>query len=434
MAAAQPGKKSTKKLARPTPQNVGDVRIRVLRGPNDKGQWYWRAGRNAGGKETMVWTGWGAPHEAVGAVVALVAQGPDAKRDRNKNAVETVRDLCSVYLANREDDATVKPSTVVTLRNMLKRVCNGIGDVRLDRLDDATLARHRDASLRANLAPDSIKAELKRLCAAWKWGRTLAITPVRDLTLPRIVVTPRNCATTPEQADVIAVLALLDGWMRVVVALYSATGARLGELADLEWGDDGKEDKKRTISVVHLKQAVVYVVGKTGHRPIPVEAPVVRLLTGWKATSSSARVWPVTPGTVKAKVLPALTAACKTAAVPRFTAQGLRRAVVDLLYDCGVDVHSAATIMGHSPAVALQHYRRAKPKNCRKAVSMARLGHFEQIVPPNPAVVERVRLALLSAGVVMPDAELQLLVGSYWSDRHTKPSQIEFDGVDGRFH
>lgn len=46
----------------------------------------------------------------------------------------------------------------------------------------------------------------------------------------------------------------------------------------------------------------------------------------------------------------------------------------DLLYGGGCDIGTAAAFLGHSPAVALRHYRRAKPADLRAAAERAGLG------------------------------------------------------------
>lgn len=386
----KPTPPAAKKPATPKSRIVGEARLRVVRGPDEEGLWYWRARRHEGGKEINVWAGWASPSDADKAVMDVLRGAPAAKADSSKP--ETVRDLCEVYLGRQEDRADLTEATTLTLKNMLKRVVAGIGDVLLERLDASTLERHRDTRLRAGGAPATIKAELKRLRAAWTWGQEIGIVPMRALPRPTIKVTPRNCTTTPERGDITAVLTHLDGWMRVAVLLYAATGVRLGELAAVEWGDDAREDETRTVGAMHLSRAVLHVVGKTGHRDVPLAPPVVRLLTEWRGTSTTGSIWPVTPGTLKAKVLPALTAACAAAGVPRFTAQGLRRAAVDLLYRSGADIQSAASVMGHSPTVAMQAYRRATAEDRRSAVALARLGYFDEgVVIPLTATGTRGR-------------------------------------------
>lgn len=60
--------------------------------------------------------------------------------------------------------------------------------------------------------------------------------------------------------------------------------------------------------------------------------------------------------------------------VPRFIPRGLRRAAVDAMARAGVDIATAASITGHSPAVMLKHYRTVSSADRRRAVLDAGLG------------------------------------------------------------
>ena len=60
-----------------------------------------------------------------------------------------------------------------------------------------------------------------------------------------------------------------------------------------------------------------------------------------------------------------------------FTPHGLRRLVVDRLARAGVDVGTAAALLGHSPTVMLQHYRAVNDGDRRRAVAQARLGMLD---------------------------------------------------------
>jgi integrase len=66
--------------------------------------------------------------------------------------------------------------------------------------------------------------------------------------------------------------------------------------------------------------------------------------------------------------------ACERAGVRAFSPHALRRAAVDTFASEGVDIGTAASILGHSPKVVSEHYRVASTKDRRKAVALARLG------------------------------------------------------------
>lgn len=60
--------------------------------------------------------------------------------------------------------------------------------------------------------------------------------------------------------------------------------------------------------------------------------------------------------------------------VRRFTSHGIRRMVLDLYYEAGVDVGTVAAQLGQSPQVALKYYRQATQGQRTRAVALAGLG------------------------------------------------------------
>lgn len=350
---------------KPRPRSVGSVRLRAVRGPREDGRWYWRATRYEAGGEHSVWTGWATTAEADNSVAGLVAAGKaDAPRDPDR--AETVRDLCELYLGRQSERADIRPHSLVSLQNLLKRVVAGIGDVKIDRLDSATLERHRDARLRAGGAAASVRAELVRLRCAWTWGQEVGLTPPRALPRIRVTGPTKRSRQTPTRQDIGAVVAQLSGWSRAAVHLYAATGCRVGELAALTW------------DAVDLNRREITVTGKTGRRVVPLARSAADALAAWRdehpPASPGAPVWGVSRLTVSAKLRPILIGACTAAGVPVFAPQGLRRSAVDVLYRSGADIATAAAIVGHSPAVALAHYRQATSADMRRAVEAADLG------------------------------------------------------------
>ena len=66
--------------------------------------------------------------------------------------------------------------------------------------------------------------------------------------------------------------------------------------------------------------------------------------------------------------------ACEAAQVRRFTPHGLRRHAVDSLIRAGIDVGTAARLLGHSPEVMLRAYRQPTMTDMRDALSRTGLG------------------------------------------------------------
>lgn len=344
---------------RPTPLVVGPLRAAAIRGPRADGRWYWRARRYVDGTESCAWTGWASRAEVERELAALVVDGLDRHRSAYADLV-TVADLLEAWVAAQEDRADLRPGTVLNYRTKARHLVGGVGPARLDRLDLVTLCGYRDRRLRGEAAPESVSMELNVLRIAWRWGREVGACPARDL--PRVDVRKRATRnhSTPEASHVAAVVAHLTGWARAAVLLLYSTGARVGEIADLEW------------PAVDMDGALVRLDGKTGERLVPLAPEAVAVLS--ELPRDGARVFACAGRTVRVNLGGMMQRACERAGVPVFTPHGLRRLAVDRFLRAGVDVGTACAILGHSPAVMLQHYRRATLDDARRAVAAARMG------------------------------------------------------------
>lgn len=212
------------------------------------------------------------------------------------------------------------------------------------------------------MAPETVARELRMLRTAWTWRheRGLVTRPV----LPRVRVRMRPVMDrhTPTPAEVAAVLDQLEGWPWLAVRLLEATGCRLGEIGTLTRAD------------IDEARAVLHVRGKTGQRPVAILPDVLAELL--PAMAERGPVLGITPESTRTSLRRYLADACEAAGCPRWTAHGLRRLAVDRLYRAGVDVGTAAAHLGHSPAVALEHYRRATAADMAGAVARAGLGRL----------------------------------------------------------
>lgn len=367
--------KPPKAVVAPKPVAVGSVRIRAVgsMGSRQRGTdtlWYFRAERYSGGGSTKVWSGWATVIEATREVARLV--GGLAPTARSQAAPTTIADLLENWVGHREDlqvRGAIAPDTYRTQRYCAEHLVGGLGPVLVDRLDRNAIERYRDTRLRGGAAPNTVRIEIIALRTAWRWGREVGLVDgeLASVRLPTGHTRPRN---TPTRGDVVAVLAQLDGWRRVIVELYASTGCRLGELAYLHRRD------------VDLERCELAVEGKTGKRVVPLSPPTVALLAEWMAESpgagADAPLWGVAAKTVRAKMSPTLAAACAAAGVRAFSPHGLRRMVVGALYRSNaVDIGTAASLVGHSPATALKHYRDVTEGDRRAAVQLARLGYLD---------------------------------------------------------
>jgi len=199
---------------------------------------------------------------------------------------------------------------------------------------------------------------------AWRYGQEMALLPVREL--PRVpVLLPRlqRVRVTPE--DVAAVLERMTGASRMHVLLLWATGCRLAEIAGLRWSDVEERGGRTWL----------HVLGK-GRRPrsVPLSADAAAELAAWRAEHDGGHEsWVLgrAPGSAKTLLHRDLDRAGAA-----WSPHALRRAVVDRLYRAGVEVGSAAELLGHSAEVALRHYREASESDLVGAVDRAGLGRL----------------------------------------------------------
>lgn len=368
--------KTPAKLKKPEPRACGDIRYRVVRGPREAdGRWYWRAERYFSGGGETVWTGWGTVGEA-DQQVARLAGGKAATGGQ----AETVRDLLAYWLGAQEERQDIAPATLVIRTYQCKAAIGGMGAVRLDRLDRGTMERHRDQRLRAGAAPRSVAGEIGVLRQAWRWGRECGLCPDRELPGVRVKIETRRKTPAPRAGVVTAALEHLTGWRRLAVLLLEGTGCRLGEIADLTWAQ------------VDFQLQEIEVRGKTGARRVPLLPQLVTALEEARPPDPrpEARVLGVSASTSRSLLRRDIAAACAAAGVARFSAQGLRKAAVGALYRSGVDVGTAAAVLGHSPAVALSHYRDVTEEDRRDALLRSGLGRAAETAPPAATRPQRV--------------------------------------------
>lgn len=353
---------------RPRARGVNGLRLNVVRGPHksDKRVWYWRIIDNRGGRVTL-WSGWATEAEAEAELARLAAPGatrPD--RDAADLGITTVEHLLRAWLGYIEDARPdLSQLTVIAYRTSARRLARQLGLVRIDRLDLPTLDRWAASALR-QLAPSSVSLDQTILRAVWTWGRGRGLCPDRDLPAVDIRV-PRKERRTPTPGEVARVIEhARPAWVAMLLRIQWATGARLGEVASLTW------DR------VDWARDELQLTGKTGPRIVPMAPQLQAHLQEWRTRTppDAAEVLGVTLITARHRASHALRAACDRAGVPRFTTHAIRRAVVDRLARSGVDVATAAALLGHSPQVMLEAYRQVSAEDRRAAVARAALGEL----------------------------------------------------------
>lgn len=363
---------------RPKARGVGPVRLRVVRGPDADGRWYWRAGICEGGGERTIWTGWATAADAEREVAGKVSAGDLESSKGRASGAETVLDLMELYLGRQAARADIAPATLEANKIAAKRIVKQIGDVVLSRLDRRVLEGYRDRGLRGGVAPKTIRHDVNTIRAAWRWAKELALVELRDLPAIRLSDTPSPARThyTPTPGEMRDLVRGMEGWAEMAMWLLIGTGCRIGEIDSLLW------------SQIDLERQVITVTGKTGPRTIPLSPPILRRLREWRGQQPGERVWPVSKPGLRGGLRKRMRSVAAEVGITHLSPHGIRRAVVDALYRSGVDPAAAATVAGHSPLVALRHYRKATEGDARQAVRLSRLGYLPEgrvIEMPQPS-------------------------------------------------
>lgn len=363
---------------KPAPIVVEPVRARAIRGPHpeDSRRWYWRAELHlADGSSRTLWTGWAHRDEITPKLIELIQEGKaDRGRDATEEeAVETLRDLLETWVAAQLQRADLSDSWRRSARHSGRRLCAALGDVRLEAIGRTHLERYRDTTLRTptnatGIASATVRQDFKMLRAAWSWGHELGL--VADASLPKVplkVVGVKD-KRTPTREEIARVLSQLDeGWPRLAVLLLAATGARIGEIARLTWGDVDLQGAQ-----IHIRR------GKTAARTVPLGPSTVAELAAWaprdRTPAPEEGLFGVSWKLIRSKLgTGPLERACEAAGVPKFTPHGLRRAAVDAFLDASVNPKVAGAILGQSDVVMLTYYAQASERKKRDALAAARL-------------------------------------------------------------
>lgn len=349
------------------PARARPVRPRGRRGPSD-GRWYWRA---EVGPRT-VWTGWGTRDEVRRILAQQIADGSLGASAARPEGIRTVAELLQRWLPAFRRRGR-RPRTVVAYEGGAKRLIDSeLGELRLERLSSHALQTWVDGA-RIRYAPQTVALDLQVLASAWRWGRSVGAI---ERSLPEVDlghVAPIRDKHTPTTAEARAVLEALSEvappWARLLIEVQLATGARIGELADLTW--DG----------LRPRAGLLVLQGKTGRREVPLPEHLLAQLEAQRTTGRW--VFGIRPASARG-VGRYLRRACERAGVRPFTTHALRRLAVDRLARAGVDVATAAALLGHSPAVMLQRYRQVSDADRRRAMASARLWDLGSGEAPGP--------------------------------------------------
>jgi integrase len=293
--------------------------------------------------------------EAVRRAAQLLAEGLHLEVGAGREeapAVRTLRDLLECWAGAQGERRDLRPATLAHYVYAASVAARVVGDVQLDRVSGRTLEELRD---RTGTSPRATVQVLGAVRMAWRWGHGVGLVEAERLPAVRVRVAPTE-RRTPAPHEVQAVVDHLRGRPALALRLAWSLGARVGEIAALTWAD------------VDLAQPPGWVTlrGKTGTRRVPLPRPARAALEAHGAWAG--------PLGVPRRLCDHLRRACLRLGQEPWTIHGLRRLAVDQLARGGVDIATAAALLGHSPAVMLGHYRRVQAADLEAAVARVQLG------------------------------------------------------------
>ncbi len=173
---------------------------------------------------------------------------------------------------------------------------------------------------------------------------------------------------TPSRAEVWRVIAETSGWANTLLRILAATGARVSEAASIRWRD--VDFDRKILRIPEKKRA-----RKSDHREVFLPDVLATALVAVGVGDPMQRVLPVTIATARTSITQkVLKPICERLGVRYFTPHGIRRFVLDDLYEAGVDVGTVGKMLGQSPKIALVYYRQARHADMERAARLTALG------------------------------------------------------------
>lgn len=390
-ATATPKPARTKQPKPPLPVEVESptgriiARVMAARGCDDAGRWYWRARRSVAGKQADVWTGRAHRREVldkVNAIAAGLMPATDARHRGEATAPRTVGALLDRWIADRVDDARdLAPRTQASYRGRAAALRESLGHVSVDAFSLRHVLAHKSARERAGIAAATVAMETNILAAAWEWSADRGLV---SGSAPRVdVKIRREPRRTPTLAELARVVAMASPLIALALRVQLATGARIGEVTELRH-EDIELDPDTSNGEIHLGRHEG--ARKTGARTVSICDDVVESLRAVHRPGELGRLWG-RGAALRVQAFLRLLDWRKAKCQP-FTSHGIRRLAADTMARAGVEVATAANILGHSPTMMLTIYRQVNGDDRAKAARLAGLGNLE---PGNVVSIEAAR-------------------------------------------
>lgn len=351
---------------RPKRLSFGDAIARPIRGPkkDQPRSFYWQVQRERGGERVTLFSCWGTREEIKTRTIDFLANEPspeEAARLR-MSSIETVRDVLETFVGSqrsRYEAGDLTQHGYRASRNDGRHLARLLGRLALSGLRRAELENYRNTRLIEGAASSTVKREIKTMRSAWRWALDSELIPDRELPRVKVKVEPARTKYNPTPEECWRVIEQLNGWPRFVASILAVTGTRIGAVAHLQYGG------------IQSGSVLLFTKGKPIRFPLTDQLRAALELANYETEYLHGTTPTMVTGHFSSRELPR---ACEKAGVQRFSSHGFRRAAVDALQRAGVDIKTAADLLGHSPEVMLRYYREASPDDLRGAAE--RLGEL----------------------------------------------------------
>lgn len=374
-----------------TPQRPDTIRMGRLRayprrppGKRDP-RWYWQVViHERGGQRTVQGASQrGTTNEITAHLAALITErGLDAAAPNNTapalsgNLDHLLRAWLTTQKARAERvGAGITAQSYRSYKTRVKTLCRRIGAWAPADLRRRGVLQAEVDQLAREYAARTVSGLVDVLRLAWCAGLAAGRCegPFPALELPRIDDdsrvyshdTPTRAQATAflRQSDIDTAATPANRWRWKTAELLAATGARLGEVAGLDWSD------------VDLERGELVLRGKTGRRVVGIGPRLRRHLTAWQKEAAHPHAVigrrPIPDKSLREAMIATGTRAGLSL---RITPHGFRRMVSWRLIESGIDAVRYREIMGHTLAQGLRDYARSTPTARRAAWKLLDMG------------------------------------------------------------
>ena len=365
--------------------------------------WSWKMQMN-GGKSASISLGRLPINQVLSAMKATCQEraplqyAEQAKRQTFENLME------QWYLdvvAPRAPEAPIRAEyklskrTVLNYRNTKKQLALLAPNLLLDDLNPQRV-QELVSALQRKYAPRTVQLHITTLrqILSWAWKKQKIAVELTVISRrpkgDRGYVNNRHTPTDEDVAQLLSTMRMCA--LKKMVYIGWKTGARTGEICDLQWKDIYKD----------RSGCWIRFAGKTGTRRCPIEQSVYEEILGFKERGAqpTQRLFKVS---YRSNCSAQLRRSCELRGIEPFTIYGLRRLRVDVLQRQGIEPAVYEQIMGHSMRIAQEIYRTTNAQDLQNVLR-------KEAEPSNSGASEELLTGLIGRlGLSLEEALLKLM-------------------------